>query len=215
MSDLFNGLGPTDLVAIFTTIFADVMSTRASRGLPPLVSAHLGQEQLQTEESPPRIVVVPTSTTYEYARIMGSQPPTGLITALNPRIFATRWMHFRAHIWGDESPSPSTPPTEQDLWYSFNTTIELEREFLGALMRNLGNVTNPRSGTNVRIGEGRWTQPTNMQRLGRLLVLEFSIGTAVTDEPWTVVTPTSIAVDTIAVFQDGTSTDQGTFVLPP
>ena len=209
------GLGPTDLVAIFSTIFGDVTSIRASRGLPPLVSVHLGGEWLQAEESPPRIVVVPTSTSYEYARIMGAQPPTGLVTAINPRIFATRWMHFRANFWGDETPAPATPPIETDLWYSFNSTIELEREFLGSMMRNLGNVTNPKTGMNVRIGDGQWVQPTNMQRLGRLLVLEFSIGTAVTDEPWTITTPSSIAVDTIMSFPDGTSTDQGTFIIPP
>lgn len=209
------GLGPTDLVAIFTTIFADVASTRAARGLPPLVSAHLGQEQKRTEESPPRIVVVPTHNVYEYARIMGTQPPTGTIDAQNPRCFATRLMHFEAHLWGDETPTPHSPPIETDLWYSFNSTIELEREFLGSLMRNLGNVTNPRTGMNVRIFDSTWRQPTDMTRLGRVLVLPFAIGTPVTDEPWTLVTPSTIAVTATVPFPDGTSSNQGTFTIPP
>jgi hypothetical protein len=215
MPDLFTGLGPTDLTAIFTAVFADVIAVRASRKLPPLVSAHLGKEQIRAEESPPRIVVVPSHNSYEYARKMGTQPPTGQIDAQNPAIIATRLMHFEAHLWGDESPTPGNPPTEQDLWYSFSSTIELEREFIGALMRQLGNITNPRSGLNVRLSDSRWTQPTDIVRLGRLLVLPFAVGTAVTDEPWTITIPARIAVDTQAQFPDGTSSDQGTFILPP
>lgn len=211
----FSGFGPTDLIAIFSTVFGDVTSIRASRGLPTLVSAHLGKEWISPEESPPHIVVVPTHNSYEYSRAMGTQPPTGLVTAINPRIFVTRLMHFEAYFWGNETPTPHNPPIETDLWYSFNSTIELEREFIGALMRQLGNVTNPKSGMNVRLGNSRWHQPTDVTRLGRALILEFAIGTPVTDEPWTITTPTSISVDAKAVFLDGTSTDQGTFILPP
>jgi hypothetical protein len=82
-----SGIGPTDFVAIFSTIFGDVTSVRAARGLPPLISAHLGQEQLQTEESPPRIVVVPTHNVYEPMRRVGAQPMTGRPEAINPRPF--------------------------------------------------------------------------------------------------------------------------------
>lgn len=208
------GLGPTDLIAIFTTVFSDIATVRLARSLPALVSAHLGQEWLQAEESPPRIVVVPTHNTYEYARVVGKQPMTGLVTAINPATIATRIMHFEAHLWGDPSPTPSSPPTEQDLWYSFNSTVELERELIQSLSRNLGNVTNPRSGLNVRFGDARWVQPTNMDRLGRLLVLSFSVGFPVTYEPWTVTTPSTIAVDATMVFADGSSSDQGTFFIP-
>jgi hypothetical protein len=85
------GLGPTDFVQIFTTIFADVQTVRAARDLPPLVSAHLGQEQMQTEESPPRIVVVPTHNEYAPVKRIGVQPMTsntgGGVTAFNPRPF--------------------------------------------------------------------------------------------------------------------------------
>lgn len=210
-----NGLGPTDLIAIFQAVFSDVGSVRLARQLPPLVSMHLGKEWVKTEEAPPRIVVVPTHNTYEFARIMGAQPPTGLVTAINSRVFATRLMHFEAHLWGNATPAPQSPPVEQDSWYSFNSTIELEREFLGALMRQLGNMTNPRTGLNVRAFDSRWDQPTDMTRLGRMLILPFAIGTAVTDEPWTVTTPSTIAVDTKMTFSDGTSSDQGTFILPP
>ncbi len=209
------GLGPLDLVAIFSTVFGDVTSIRASRGLPALRSTHLGQEWLRKEESPPRIVVVPTRNTYEFARQPGIQPPSGVVSAINPRTFAVRHMHFDAHIWGNETPTPQSPPVETDLWYAFNSTIELEREFLGAMMRNLGNVTNPKTGPSVRIFESRWDQPTDMQRLGRSLILSFAIGTPVTDEPWTTTVPAHVAVDAVMTFFDGTSSDQGTFILPP
>jgi hypothetical protein len=127
-----------------------------------------------------------------------------------------RRCNFRAHFWGDETPTPSSPPTEQDLWYSFNSTVELEREFLGALMRNCGN--DPA----VKLHGGEWVQPTNMQRLGRLLVLSFSIETPVTDEPWTILpyaqstggSGVSIQIDPVMLFPDGTSSDQGLIIIP-
>jgi hypothetical protein len=123
---------------------------------------------------------------------------------------------FRAHFWGDETPTPQSPPTEQDLWYSFNSTIELEREFLGALMRNCGN--DPA----VKLHGADWVQPTNMQRLGRLLVLTFSIETPVTDEPWTILpfaqstgsSGLGIQIDVAMSFPDGTSSDQGLIIIP-
>lgn len=208
------GLGPTDLVAIFTTLFSDVAAVRVARLLPPLVSAHLGKEQVRTEESPPRIVVIPTHNTYEYARVVGKQPMTGLVTAINPPTICTRWMHFDAHFWGDESPTPANPITEQDLWYSFNSTVELEREFIQAIARNLGNIGNTRSGENVRLGESRWVQPSDQMRLGRELVLSFSVGFPVTYEPWGIATPTSAAIDMVMVFADGSSSDQGTVIVP-
>lgn len=205
---------PFDIVAIFTTLFADVDAVRAARLLPPLVSKHVGKEWLRSEETAPRIVVVPTHNSYEYARVVGQQPMTGLATAANPQTIVTRLMHFEAHLWGDETTSPQSPPLETDLWYSFNTTIELEREFIQALARRMGNITNPRSGLNVRLGDSEWRQPTDMNRLGRLLVLPFVIGFPVTYEPWTVTTPSTIAVDERMVFQDGSSSDQGTFTIP-
>jgi hypothetical protein len=75
-------------------------------------------------------------------------------------------------------------------------------------MRNAGN--NPA----LRFHDSRWVQPTNMQRLGRLLVLPFAFETPVVDEPWVVVVPTQINVDVGMAFPDGSSTDQGTITIP-
>jgi hypothetical protein len=83
-------LGPTDFVALFNTIFADVAAVRSNRSLPPLVSAHLGKEQVSAEESPPRIVVIPTDIKFLPMRRMGAQPMTGKVTAVNPRPFSVR-----------------------------------------------------------------------------------------------------------------------------
>jgi hypothetical protein len=209
------GLGPTNVVTIFSTVFGYVTAIRAARKLPPLISVHLGREWIRAEESPPRIVVVPTICSYEFARQPGVQPPNGGVESLNPYTFAVRMLHFEAHLWGDEAPNPTTPLSEQDLWYSFDSTLELERELLDSLRFNLGNITNPRSGLNVRIESSRWEQPTNLSRLGRVLVLPFAFGTPVTSEPYTIVQPQTIAVDTKMVFDDGTSSDQGTFIIPP
>lgn len=81
------GLGPTDFVALFSTIFGDVVSTRAARQLKPLVSFHLGQEWIRSEEDAPRIVVVPDANVYDPARKMGRDPMTGALADFNPQVF--------------------------------------------------------------------------------------------------------------------------------
>jgi hypothetical protein len=91
------------------------------------------------------------------------------------------------------------------------------REFLGALMRNAGN--NPAVFQDL---SAEWRQPTDITRLGRLLVLTFPLELPITDEPWITLpfaqvpggSGVSIDVDTQMVFPDGTSTDQGIFIVP-
>lgn len=210
---LATGLLAPDIVGMFSAVFGQVVSTRAARSLPPLVGAHLGKEWVRFEESPPRIVVVPTRASFEYARMNGTLPPTGQVDATNPPIFASAWLHFEAHAWGEEDPNPPSTLTEASLWYSFRSTLELVREFLDALRFNLGNVTNPRSGNGVRIDTAEWRQPSDLNRLGRMLVVPFSIPTPVVSEPFTTQTITTIDVDTKAIFLDGTSSDQGTIII--
>lgn len=126
-----------------------------------------------------------------------------------------RRLVFEAHLWGDENPSPSNPRSEQDIWYSFNTAIELERELLEALVHNCGG---PAA---IKTLGGEWAQPTDLERLGRLLVLTFSLETPVTDEPWVELpfaTSTTagvhVAIDVGMSFPDGSSTDQGIITVP-
>lgn len=87
-----------------------------------------------------------------------------------PESFFLRYLGFTAQLWGDPD------PLGQNTLYDFNTCIELERELLGALRRNAGNTSN------LRVRGASWQQDTDNVRRGRILLLDFAIGTPVVEE---------------------------------
>lgn len=115
-------------------------------------------------------------------------------------------------MWGDPDSQGANPLLD------INSTVELYREVLGSLYRTQGGAPN------VRIGNCRWVQPTDDNRLGRLLVLDVGIGVDVTDEPYFMVpvaaapaTPgvsVDIALSVEMDFPDGSSTVAGPIDLP-
>jgi cAMP phosphodiesterase len=90
------GIGPTDLVAIFSTVFGEISSVRASRGLPVLLT-HVGAEWLQAEEDAPRLVIVPERMQYVTARNLGN--PTGQATDWNPKPTGSARSSLTATEW--------------------------------------------------------------------------------------------------------------------
>src|SRR5271166_1297423 len=126
-----SGLGPFDLIAVFSAVFGEIGTIRETQAL-PVATLHVGKEWLQAEESPPRIVIVPKRMQYASGRGMGNQ--TGIVGDFNPKALYRRMVVCEAHIWGDQPYAVS----EQDTWQSFNTAVELERELLVALSHNLG-----------------------------------------------------------------------------
>jgi hypothetical protein len=213
------GLGPTDYAAIWGAVFSEIATVRAARSL-PAATLHLGQEWLQATESPPRIVVVPTTFRYGPSRQLGGAAgPNAYFTqaSSNPKAVWRRIVGFDAYCWGDESPSMSSPPVENpDAWYGFSSATELERELLIALRNNLGGA--------AAISEmsARWEQSTDMLKLGRLLIVSFAFDTPVTQEPYVILpfaSETASGVQVSAtmeeVWPDGTSTIAGVIVTPP
>jgi len=114
-------------------------------------------------------------------------------------------------LWGDPDPCGQNP------LHDFNSTVELYRELLGAMYRNVGGAPN------VRAEQSVWQQPTNDRRLGRLLVLPLAWGADLADEPYTIVPfanpgvpGESVQVDltVVAVAQDGSSTETAPIIFP-
>ena len=211
------GLGPVSIANWFAIVLAEVAAVRVARQLKPLVAATLGAEWVAKEQSPPRIVIVPSEIVSAAAEKMGAGIHPGTVDDTNPKVFYLDWMGFEAYLWGDESPTPSTPRTQQDLWYSFDSTLELRRELLGALRRNCGG------GSTLKIIGSRWDQPTNMNRNGRAMVVTFAIKMPLTDEPY-IALPYSttggsgvqVAATMILTELDGSSTVAGTIIdIPP
>ena len=202
------GLGPTDLSALFSLVFGEIATVRASRTLPPLTSTHVGAEWLHSEEDAPRICIVPSKANYDTARGLGNQ--TGVVGDFNPKPLFRRLLSFDAYCWGDDLPRPQT---EADTLYSFNSAIELERELIVALSHNLGG---PAA---LRLHGAQWDQPTDMNRRGRLLILSFAFETPVTQEPYIVLPYSTTAGVQIhatmeTVFPDGQSSIAGVIIVP-
>ena len=208
------------LATLFGNVQAHVISQRSAQGLTPLVTGGFlfGQEQLRREHAPPRIVIVPTGAqSYKVTSRMPQGLPTGTRADINPKVFLLRLQSFEAHLWGQPTPTPSSPMTMEDIVSDFNDAVELERAFLDGLRIYCGNMPN------LHINRSEFRQPTDDVRLGRLLVLDFAIETQVSTLPATVLTyatpgipgtSVSVQADVTATFPDGSSTDAGTIVIP-
>mgnify|MGYP006266665485 FL=1 len=164
----------TQVKALFAETSARIAAIRADASLPPLVPSGgilIGQEWLAFEHDAPRIVAVPTRT--EYAGAIPTNPPTvGQDAPPNAYVF-TRYMDWDIHLWGEPDPTGADPT------YDFDSTLELEREFLISMQAAMTiPVSVPRS--------GEWRQPQDVQRRGRLLVLQLRIWTPVVAQPSTI-----------------------------
>lgn len=181
----------TDLSALFTAIYTNVAAQRSTLTLPPLVPNNLpiiGGEQAPVAQIAPRIVIVPTRNEYDFSQQMPmNQDPRSMGRAPYKSILR-RWMYFEAQLWGDPDTTarPTTgstiAPHLPDPVIGFNTSVELERQFLIAFTTAAGSPTN-QSWTPMG---SEWTV-ANLQnnRYGRLLVLTFRVATPVTETPFT------------------------------
>jgi hypothetical protein len=125
--------------------------------------------------------------------------------------FWRAWIGFDVQLWGDPDPLGQNPLLD------FNSTVELYRELLGACYRNLGGAPN------VQIGRFDWRQPSDDNRLGRLLVGHIAWGADITDEPFYIVpyanpgvpgTSVQVDLDVQSNNLDGSTTDAGTITFP-
>jgi hypothetical protein len=187
----------TDVSALFAAAQAQVVAMRSSGGWPPLVTGgfQFGEESIYQEQAPPRIVIVPKG---DEIRAYKPGDPAPALFGINPFPRYLRVMDFEAHLWGDPQPSPSNPPTISDLTWDFSACFELERELLVALAANLGGVVN------LRAHGSEFRQPTNDLRLGRLLVLRFTVDTPIVEDALVVLpfSSTGVPGTTVAIDVD-------------
>lgn len=164
----------TQVGALFSQASTTIAAIRVAQGLPALVPTGailIGQEWLSFEHDAPRIVAVPTRT--EYAGALPTNPPqVGTGTPPNKYVYS-RYMDWDVHLWGEPDPTGADPV------YDFNSTLELEREFLYAMQAAMSiPIAVPKG--------GEWRQPQDVQRRGRLLVVTMRIWTPVVAPPYTV-----------------------------
>ncbi len=182
-----------DISQLFSAAYASVVAKRSALSLAPLQPAALtnfqiGPEYLDQEQSPPRIVLVPIDTpSFDFAQ----QMPTTLAGAQGlQKSLYTAVEAFEAHIWGDPDPSAATG------YYSFNSTLELRREFIGALYTQLMGGRAPRgSFTPV---SGRWLTERRdvgmVNTYGRCYILTFQIAMPVLRDPYVALVPSETYV---------------------
>ena len=213
---------PFTLADMVTPIAESLAAFRTAMGLPQLNGPDgagtgtlcVGPEYLNFQLAPPGIIIVPS------AEELGHEYRTdGVSDGLAPMATKRYLMGahtFEAWCWGDEDPDFATT---QDTLYSFNSALELRREFLLALAQ-LGGI--PAMGKM----RGRWEQPANVKRLGRLYVLTFQMWTPIDDlivgstvvQPYATATPPGVSIVTTvqAVSPDGTASQtEATITAPP
>lgn len=174
----------TDLTALFTAIYTNVAAQRAALSLPPLVPDDLpiiGGELASKALSAPRIVIVPTRCEYDFSQQMPLNQDPRQIGRVARKSVLVRWMNFDAQLWGDPDTTARTDTTQPDSVIGFNTSIELEREFLIGFTTAAGSPTS----RSWQPTGSEWTV-ANLQnnRFGRLLVLSFRVATPVTETPY-------------------------------
>lgn len=195
----------TQLDTLFSNVFAKVAAMRAALSLPALVPNSLANFQIGGEFAPeaqaaPRIVIVPTGIeSYDYSQQMPITQTGTDITRLSRKSVFRRWLTFDAQLWGEPdqatrdvtNPTNPTPPGTPSPTYGFNSTIELEREFIVAIVSLIGSAGQAWQPINAT-----WP-PANAanNRYGRLLVLSFKIATPVTTEPYTILPYSQTAGD--------------------
>ena len=211
---------PVTLASIVLAVQTAVASYRSAAGLAPLNGPDgagtgtiaIGQEYLGHQLGAPSIIVVPRDETF------GPKDRSGVEDGPTPttgtRYFTTRHA-FEAWCWGDEDPSFDVTGNGSTS-YSFDSAIELRREFVLGLVQ-LGDV--PELGSL----SGRWEQPANDKRNGRMYVLTFEIKLGVDDDaptflPFATDTAPGVSVVTTVnvTSPDDTSTEQvGVITAPP
>ena len=99
----------------------------------------------------------------------------------------------------------------------FNACLELYRELLGSMYRNCGGAPN------VKVRDAEYRQPSNDNRLGRLLVVQVAWAADITDEPFYIVPfanpgvpgqSVQVSLTVTATAPDGSSSVSGPIVLP-
>lgn len=116
---------------LFATAYTAMVSQRAALGLAALQPAVLtnfqfGPEYLEQDQVSPRIVIVPLSSEFNFAQPLPAAYRAGTSDPVAKSLF-TRVESFEAHVWGDPDSDNLDPAL------SFDTAVELVREFCGAM----------------------------------------------------------------------------------
>ncbi len=216
MSETF----PTQLADLFAGMQAQIAGIRSSRGFAPLNgpdgagsgTISVGAEYLSQELAPPCITVVPTGEQFQAAQRSGA--PISSLAALQAKLLWTSRLVFDAWLWGDEDPAFATT---KDVLFSFDSTLELRREFLVGLYYNAVGIGA------VVIIRGEWRQPQDVARVGRAYVLTFSFRSQIQDEPYIYLpfatdsaSGVTMSTTIYASSGDGSSTEiEGAIIAPP
>jgi len=171
----------TDLNQTFQNVYLTIASTRQDLNLPPLqpiasgstANFLFGHEFVVTEHTAPRIIIVPIRGEFDFSATMPLGPITDDEKQQPRKPIYREWAVFQAWIWGDPGvPVDLTIPNGS---YDFNSTYELRREFISAFYDTV-------TGGSFRPDSAEWVQDSDMNRYGRVYVLNFRVAVPVTQE---------------------------------
>lgn len=165
---------------VIRDIACDIASVRKTRGLTSLVCPSefptapimVGEEWVRREQSPPRIILVPTTIRTEAAIRMGQQPMTGKVSQSNPRPFgeassgstptsgASRTRPASTHCGTSTAPSNSTGSFSAPLLVALATS-PMSRRASKRLAGSSRRRTDALGANSSYRGRSRSTSPTS------------------------------------------------------
>lgn len=213
----------TDFDLLVSALSADIAPRRARNGYPPLQpygNVELGGRERPTyQESPPRILIVPTTIQIVPAMRAGRQVAGPLAAPSandNPGKYWDALCWLRVGLWGDNGPTAPNSTSVAAPGYAFSSTFELLRELGGALYRVLGGAPS------IAWGDIQWEQSTGDQTLGRAMAVSVAFRAAITQDMY-IALPFSrikgdggvtVNVEVVASDPASSATDVESFAVP-
>jgi len=165
------------IVALVSAVSADVVSSLAAAGLPPLTDGAilLGAQHVKERSSPPRIVAVPSSAGWGPAvRLPSAGDTTERRTMIAERSLMTEIVHLDFYCWG-----ASVPETRDG---DYDATQILYQQ----VIRSLFNVLGAASDRTWLPTKGAWTDSSlkaaQLITAGRAFTFGVEIRTPVPDQ---------------------------------
>lgn len=165
------------LAAVVTAISDELVALLASGGYTPLVDGRIvvGPQHIHEHSSPPRVVVVPSASTFGPVNAISPVPSASGTRAPAQRSLMSEWVELEFNVWGASS------PPDADVG-DYDATRTLYHQVLRCIEHQIGPAGFGGSPKGiVKLSELEWAEGSDYIRLGRLARFTLAFSTPVLD----------------------------------